>query len=138
MPSLPCMGLMVSPGESFCTRKALMPLYPLERSSVAKTTMVDATEALVMNILLPLRKKVPSRSVAVVWSAAASEPPLGSVSANAATASPDARGVSSRSFCSSVPNRAMQAAPRARWASQLTLVEASPRATSSAAMDTCR
>ena len=56
MPSLPCNGLIVSPGESFCTRKALMPLCPLDRSSVAKTTMVDATEPLVINILLPLRK----------------------------------------------------------------------------------
>ena len=91
-----------------------------------------------MNILLPFRKKIPSRSVAVVCSAAASEPPLGSVSPKAATSAPVARGVSRRSFCSSVPNLAIQAVPKARCANQLTLVEASPRATSSAAIDTWR
>ena len=26
IPNFPCIGLMVSPGESFCTRKALIPL----------------------------------------------------------------------------------------------------------------
>ena len=138
MPILPCWGVMVSPGDPWGTMKALMPRYPWERSWVANTTMDSAISALVIKCLVPLRNQVPSRIVAVVWRAAASDPPPGSVNAQAATPFPDANDGRNRCFCSSLPNRAMVEVPRDRWAMRVTLADESPRAVSSAAMATWR
>ena len=49
-------GLMVRPGMSFSTRKALTPPAPLSGSTVAKTSIKSATGPLVTKLLLPFSR----------------------------------------------------------------------------------
>ena len=68
-----------------------------------------------MNVLEPLRiQSSPSRT-AVVFSAARSEPPLGSVMAMAVTISPEQKPGSHRCFCSSVPRSTRYGATQSVW-----------------------
>src|SRR2546423_3729187 len=69
------------PGESFSTKKALIPSGPRVLSTVAKTTRRSATGPLVTKILLPLRMYLEPFLVAVVARLNASEPLLGSLMA---------------------------------------------------------
>ena len=68
-------------------------------------TDVSGVPELVMNAFEPSITHASPSSFAVVRIARASEPPPGSVRANAPIASPRAIGTSHRSCCSSVPNR---------------------------------
>jgi hypothetical protein len=69
------------------------------------TTDVSGVPELVMKAFEPSITQPSPSSFAVVRIARASEPPPGSVSANAPIASPRAIGTSHRCCCSSVPNR---------------------------------
>ena len=76
------------PGHPPSTRKALTPLVP---SPVRAMTMYrSASPALVMNALEPSSTYVSASRTARVCNATASLPPAGSVSANAASNSPEA------------------------------------------------
>jgi len=68
-----------------------------------------------MKILVPLRMYLSPRSSALVATAPASEPALGSVRPKAPMCSPLDSGVRYCSFCSSVPNSMMGYWPRT-WA----------------------
>src|SRR2546429_9778473 len=67
------------PGESFSTRKAVIPSGPRVLSTVAKTTSRSATGPLVTKTLLPLRTYVESLLTAVVARLNASDPLFGSL-----------------------------------------------------------
>ncbi len=79
----------------------------------------------VMNAFEPSSTHSSPSSRAVVRIALASEPPPGSVSANAPIASPRAIGTSHRSCCSFVPNRKSGFAARPTAASSVIATEAS-------------
>ncbi len=96
-------GPAVKPGRPFSTKKAVIPLRPKLRSTVAKTVNRSASPPPVMNNLLPFSKYPPSNAVAVVTSAAASEPAPVSVRAKAPSSLPLARAGKNLFFCSSEP-----------------------------------
>src|SRR6266581_7067106 len=91
------------PGESFSTRKALIPFGPRVLSTVAKTTSRSATGPLVTKILLPLRKYLEPFLTAVVARLNASEPLLGSLMALPPMSVPLQRPGKYFFFCASVP-----------------------------------
>ena len=94
----------VIPGVSALTINAVNPLCPRERSTVAKTTKMSATPALVIKHFLPLIMYSSPTSFAVVLPEATSEPASGSVRANA----PQPPGQMTSAyifFCASVPYR---------------------------------
>jgi hypothetical protein len=90
--------------------------------------------AFVMNIFEPLTTHSPSSSLARVRVAPASEPASGSVSPNAASFSPDARGGSHSRFCSSFPNKKIGSVPSEWWAATVIATDESIRVSSSTAM----
>ena len=92
-----------NPLKPFSTMKAEMPLVPFDLSVIAITMKTSALEALVMNILVPLRIHLSPASTAVVCCIAASVPALGSVRPNAPIHSPEASLGRYFIFCSSVP-----------------------------------
>ncbi len=68
-----------------------------------------------MKVLLPLTTQWSPSRTAVVFSAARSEPPPGSVIAMAQILSPEAIGGSQRSFCSWVPRSTMYGGQTSLW-----------------------
>mmetsp|Transcript_25736 Transcript_25736/g.75425 ORF Transcript_25736/g.75425 Transcript_25736/m.75425 type:complete len:208 (-) Transcript_25736:326-949(-) len=132
MPSLSSLAPRLKPGASQGTRKALIPLCFLLLSVVAKTIAAEASWALVIHALVPLRKKWsgPS-STAVVEAAPASEPFPGSERPKQPSFSPLAKGVSHSSFCSSVAYLRTGAQYRLLLALMMTPVDAHPREISS-------
>ena len=90
--------------------------------------------AFVMNTLAPFTTQMPSRSLAVVRVAPASEPASGSVSPNAARRSPLARDGIHCCFCSSVPNRKIGIVPSEVCAASVIATDESMRASSSIAI----
>ena len=86
-----------------------------------------------MKALVPLITHSPSSSRAVVRVAPASEPPPGSVSPNAPSASPEQSIGSHSRFCSSVPKRWTGMAPSETPASSVIATDESARASSSMA-----
>ena len=86
-------------------------ISPSPVSAVIVTHRVMSVPAFVMNTLAPFTTQLPSRSLAVVRVAPASEPASGSVSPNAASRSPRASGGIHSRFCSSVPKRKIGIVP---------------------------
>ncbi len=85
-------------------RNAVIPLWPFERSTVAKTRKWSARSARLIQIFWPFRTyDSPSRR-AMVERLPASVPTPGSVSPNVAIFSPFAWGTSQRRLWSSVPH----------------------------------
>ena len=78
--------------------KALMPRLPADLSVTAITIATSPFWPLVMNCLTPLSTYSSPSRTAVVFSPSACEPTCGSVSANAPSRSPRARGLRKRSF----------------------------------------
>jgi len=69
---LPCSDSEEKPGNERSTMKAVMPLWPFERSTVAKTRKWSAVSAREIQILLPLRRyRSPSRRAVVCRALAA-------------------------------------------------------------------
>ena len=101
--------------------------------AVIVTPHVSSVPAFVMNIFEPFTTHDPSRSVAVVRVAPASEPASGSVSPNAASLRPEARSGSQRCFCSSEPKRAIGIVPSEVWAATVIATDESIRVSSSTA-----
>jgi hypothetical protein len=97
----------VKPGVPDGTRIAEISFEPsgfVPVTAVTVTSTVRSVPELVMNALEPLITHSPSSSRAVVRVAPASEPPPGSVSPNAPSASPVHSRGSHSCFCSSEPN----------------------------------
>ena len=92
-----------NPGVPVSTTKAVMPLVPLLRSVMVKSTMASATGPLVIQFLVPSMTYLSPRRTAVVRCSAASLPACGSVRPKQPSFSPAANGLSQRSFCASVP-----------------------------------
>src|SRR5688572_26106574 len=105
-------------------------LAPSSRAATRITDVIDVPE-FVMNALDPSMTHSSPSSRAVVRTARASEPPPGSVSANAPIASPRAIGTSHPCFCSSVPKRWIGFAARPTAASSVMATEESHLAISS-------
>ena len=103
MPILPCIGVMVSPGDGRSTMRGTKPFDPSVMSKEASTTITSASWALVMNTFAPFKTYAPLSRTAVARIAAASLPALGSVSANAAIVLPDAMLGRYLCLCASVP-----------------------------------
>ena len=112
---------------------SLWPSASVPVTAVTVTSCVRSVPELVMNAFEPLMTQCPSSSRAVVFVAPASEPPPGSVSPNAPSASPAHSRGSHSCFCSSVPNRKIGMAPRETPASTVIAIELSTRASSSRA-----
>ena len=106
MPSLCSRRSTVTPGCSRGTMNDLIAARPSDLSSVAHTTMWVAREPAVTKIFSPLITYSSPSSLAVVDTAAESEPKPGSVMAIAAHTLP------SRSSCSSVATPEIAALPR--------------------------
>ena len=70
---------------------------------------------LVMKVFDPFTTQPPSAFFAVVFSAARSDPPDGSVIPIAATYSPEQNFGSQRCFCSSVPRSTRYGAAQSKW-----------------------
>src|SRR2546425_6656625 len=87
--------------------KAEMPLAFGSASLRAMTTVVEATDAFVMNALLPFKIHSPCFSSARVRNAAASEPEPGSVRPHAPNARPVASAGRYFAFCSGDAKLAM-------------------------------
>src|ERR1700730_2262241 len=95
------------------------------------TMYMSAAPALVMNVLVPVMRYPSPSGSARVCSAAASLPPPGSVSANAASHSPEARRGRYRIFCSSLPKSMIGSVPTDACTSMMTAALASAAATAS-------
>ncbi|VEU33830.1 unnamed protein product [Pseudo-nitzschia multistriata] len=116
---------------------AVTPLWPRERSTVAKTSRSRASLALEIQSLLPLRTKedpsVEEDAVAVVARAKASEPAACSLRQKAERQPPPARRGSHSSLCEGVPQKRRAVLTRVFWMSTTTATEGSTRAISSMA-----
>ena len=102
-PTLEYAGPTVNPGVWDGTMIAEISSGPV--SAVTVTSAVMSVPELVMNALLPLITQWSPSRTARVCVPPASEPKPGSVSPNAASASPEVSRGSQRRFCSSVPYR---------------------------------
>ncbi len=94
---------ILNPGKSFSTINADMPLVPLVLSVIAKIIYTSACPPFVINILVPFNIYLSPSRIATVCCPAASVPAFGSVSPNAPSFSPFAKGTKYFCFCSSVP-----------------------------------
>ena len=114
------LGPMVKPGVSFSTTRLAKPSRPSTASvRASRVTPNDmSVPALEMNVLRPLISHPPSRRSARVRIPRASDPASGSVSPNAPSTRPSARGRSQRSRWSSFPNRRRGSEPMVTWACQ--------------------
>mmetsp|Transcript_5375 Transcript_5375/g.13767 ORF Transcript_5375/g.13767 Transcript_5375/m.13767 type:complete len:286 (-) Transcript_5375:216-1073(-) len=134
MPSLASFGPTERPGHDRSTMKAVIPLCPLEKSALAKTTNRPASLELEIQHLVPsmTHSPDPSSHVALVLRAKASEPLPASVRQKLHTVSVQSR-VRNLSFCSGVPYRMKDVISSVFWMSIMTATEGSTRATSSTA-----
>ncbi len=111
-------------------------MHETSSGPVAAVVMIRSVidvPALVMKHFAPSITHSPPSRRARVSVRPASDPPLGSVSANAHSPSPAARLGSQRRRCSSVPNFAIASAPSVTDASTVTATDESTRAISSSA-----
>ncbi len=92
MPSLFSFLPTENPGKSRSTRNAVIPLYPMEGSMLAKMMKKPASAPLVIQSLRPVSSQPVAVFVARASSANASLPLLGSESANAPSRSAVSRG----------------------------------------------
>lgn len=90
MPSLSCGSEKETPGVPRERTKALIPRNPAAGSVLAKSTMVSASAALLMKVLLPLTTQASPSRLATVSMPPMSDPEPGSVRAKAPSAIPDA------------------------------------------------
>lgn len=104
MPSLSSFFPNESPGVGMGTRKALMPLFCKDLSVLAKTTVAEASQQLVIQALVPFRTHESPSARAVVEAAPASLPFPGSLRAKQPILSPLVKGVIHCCFCSLEPN----------------------------------
>mmetsp|Transcript_12480 Transcript_12480/g.31351 ORF Transcript_12480/g.31351 Transcript_12480/m.31351 type:complete len:290 (+) Transcript_12480:907-1776(+) len=134
MPSLSSLGPTERPGQDRSTMKAVMPLWPLEKSVLAKTTNRPASLELEIQHLVPsiTHSPAPSSHVALVLRAKASDPLFASVRQKLHTVSVQSL-VRNLSLCCGVPYRMNEVISRVFWMSIMTATEGSTRATSSTA-----
>ena len=95
------------PSKVLSTRKAVIPLCPRDRSTVASTTKTSPMGAFVMNVLDPFRTHTSPFFSALVVKDATSLPAPGSVWPYPPTHSP---------FCSSVPASTIGISQITMWA----------------------
>ena len=92
-----------TPGVSIGTMNAEMPLWPLDGSVFAKTTVQAAWPAFVMKVFEPFRTYSSPRRSAVVFSLATSEPASGSERPKEQRIGSSSSGGSHFACCSSLP-----------------------------------
>ena len=135
-PTLEYPGCTVNPGVPDGTMMDEISLRPSGRipvTAVTVTSVVMSVPELVMNAFEPLTTQWSPSRTARVAVPPASEPKPGSVSPNAASASPVHSFGSHCCFCASVPYRWMGIAPREIAASRVIATDESTRASSSSA-----
>ena len=116
MPSLFSFLPTEKPGNSRSTTNAVMPLYPFETSTLAKTMNAPASAPFVIQNFRPVSSQPSPVHSARVASANASLPLPGSDRANAPSTSAVRRG-KYRRCCSSLPHRSRQLFTRVLWTS---------------------
>src|SRR6267378_4663995 len=130
-PSLSSIFPIERPGFPRSTMNALMPRFPAPGSVIAWMTNVPATGAFVQNVFVPSRTQPSFVRFAIVRIAAASEPLVGSVRAQAPIFRPLARSGIYFFFCASFPASQIVPVQRELWAAMIRACEPHTRAISS-------
>ena len=107
MPTLSSLRPRLKPSLVASMPNRVMPFGPFSGSVRAAVMIRSPEKPLVMKVLEPLMTHSSPSRTAVVFSAARSEPPDGSVMPMPSRISPEATPGSQRCFCSSVPSSTM-------------------------------